>query len=523
MSTEWIPNFIRRTINYNPHDILSAQEYNAILNLIISQGDYNSAWLEYLQTEGIPDAIRELSIEQITEAITVAVQAELAALSASVSNKTSRQLNKPMFTLLNIGNGVNNITSLTQAISNKRYKATLAIATNLIDTTAAYLTLAQLLQLKYLGFDIVAYSTDGAPVTQSNMATVVPAAKSFIQTNGFDIEVFVYPEGNSDNYVRNAVCDEFKYAVNMLNSNIINPEGITVDAPNSILGNIAVWHYDSTIGVEDAKEVIDNTIRDNKYLIIQIDTDSENCDISEVIEIMDYIAAKSGIEFPNSIATAMHTIHDTIGNSITTLEHVDQTLQQDITTLTDNTYNITDETATVINNTDKIPMYDPETPKKKHITFLGIFGKLKELFDNVYSPILDNLAPEQGGTDYSLVDTGEKYNWNDKSKVSIGTSGTASSTGINKQVIIIDNTPTEIRGTAYMSQSVQLSTSAAGTTIVFTNDAITDAVLVDYACSEWGLVPESVVKDGTNHTVTIHFNKESTSRTVTVGIYLRML
>ena len=90
MSTEWIPNFIRRTINYNPHDILSAQEYNAILNLIISQGDYNSAWLEYLQTEGIPDAIRELSIEQITEAITVAVQAELAALSASVSNKTSR-------------------------------------------------------------------------------------------------------------------------------------------------------------------------------------------------------------------------------------------------------------------------------------------------------------------------------------------------------------------------------------------------------------------------------------------------
>ena len=32
MSTKWIPNFIKRTMQYKPNDILTAQEYNAMYN-----------------------------------------------------------------------------------------------------------------------------------------------------------------------------------------------------------------------------------------------------------------------------------------------------------------------------------------------------------------------------------------------------------------------------------------------------------------------------------------------------------
>lgn len=62
---KWIPNYIRRDINYKAHEILTAKEFNALLNLLITQGDYNSSWLEYLQNEGIPQAIADLSGDQI--------------------------------------------------------------------------------------------------------------------------------------------------------------------------------------------------------------------------------------------------------------------------------------------------------------------------------------------------------------------------------------------------------------------------------------------------------------------------
>ena len=87
MSDKWIPNYIRRDINYKPRDILTAQEYNAILNLLISQGDYNSSWLEYLQNDAIPEAISEIGEEEIEEVLTQAVREAIDELAASVVNK----------------------------------------------------------------------------------------------------------------------------------------------------------------------------------------------------------------------------------------------------------------------------------------------------------------------------------------------------------------------------------------------------------------------------------------------------
>ena len=255
MADKWIPNYIKREIKYNPRDILSAQEYNAILNLLISQGDYNSSWLDYMQNEAIPEAIRDIGIEEIEEVLTNVVREEIDALAASVVNKTSRQLNYPMFTLLNIGQGVSGIAGLRTLLTAKYFKATYAIATNLVGSTSAYCSLAQLNTLKSENNDIVAYSTDGATVTTATVETVIPAAYNYMDENSFDTDVFVYPNGNASTDVRDTVCETFKYAVNMSSVGLIDPDGLVAHAPASLLGNLRVVVCDDTTTL-DAKIAI---------------------------------------------------------------------------------------------------------------------------------------------------------------------------------------------------------------------------------------------------------------------------
>lgn len=322
MATQWIPNYIKRSIDYKPNYVLSAQEYNAILNLIISQGDYNSSWLEYLQNDAIPEAIRDIGIEEIEEVLTDAVQAAIDALAASVVNKTSRQLNNPMFTLLNIGQGVSGIAALRTLLISKSFKATYAIATNLIGSTSAYSTLGQLNTLKSEGNDIVAYSTDGTSITTSTVDTVVPAAFEYMDEHDFDSDVFVYPNGNSDATVRDTVCETFRYAVNMSSSGLVDPEGLSEHASSSLFGNIRTVICDSTTTLADLKEFVDDAVQYNEYLILLIDTDSENYDASLLGDILDYVFSKSGILYPDSISDAMGAIHETIGNLLLELDGV---------------------------------------------------------------------------------------------------------------------------------------------------------------------------------------------------------
>ena len=322
MATKWIPNYIKRNINYNPRDILSAQEYNAILNLLISQGDYNSSWLDYMQNEAIPEAIRDIGEEEIEEVLTEVIQQEISALAASVINKTSRQLNYPMFTLLNIGQNVSGIAGLRTLLTAKYFKATYAIATNLVGTTSAYSTLGQLNTLKSEGNDIVAYSTDGATVTTATAETVVPAAYNYMDEHDFDTDVFVYPNGNASTDVRDTVCETFKYAVNMTSAGLIDPDGLGAHAPASLLGNLKVVVCDDTATLDDLKEFVDDAIQYNEYLIMLIDTDSANYDVALLSDILDYTFSKSGIMYPDSIPAAMHEIHETIGNLLEELDGV---------------------------------------------------------------------------------------------------------------------------------------------------------------------------------------------------------
>ena len=81
------------------------------------------------------------------------------------------------------------ISAFNTLIASKSLKATYAIGTNLVDSSAAYPTLANLNALKTAGNDIVAYSTDAATVTAGTAEANAAAAKAFITTNNFDSNV----------------------------------------------------------------------------------------------------------------------------------------------------------------------------------------------------------------------------------------------------------------------------------------------------------------------------------------------
>lgn len=322
MATKWIPNYIKRKLEYRPKDILTAQEYNAILNLLITQGDYNSSWLDYLQTDAIPEAIAEIGMEEIEEVLTVAVREELEALAHEVNNKTSRQLENPGVTILNTGIQVAPWADFASVLATRNLKATYSIATNLIGYSSAYPTLAQIQDLQALGNDIVAYSTDAAPVTELTADTVADAARRYMDLNGFNSEVFIYPSGNSDETVADIVHNYFMYAVNIADNSLINPEGITSYAPVSVLGNIPVIACNDTIDTAVIKAYIDNVVTSNKYMILNINTDSEHYNEEQFAEVLDYMLTNSAIHYPASISDEMHTIHNTIGNLLNMVDGI---------------------------------------------------------------------------------------------------------------------------------------------------------------------------------------------------------
>ena len=102
--------------------------------------------------------------------------------------------------------------------------------------------------------------------------------------------------------------------------------------------------------------------------------------------------------------------------------------------------------------------------------------------------------------------------------VSVSHTGTASSTGVRKEVITINNVNYDVDGSAYMEQSVTLSTSAA-TTVTFTNAIIADGAMLTMASSLWDLVPDNMTTAVGSCTITLP--KWSTAETIGVRLYVR--
>ena len=102
--------------------------------------------------------------------------------------------------------------------------------------------------------------------------------------------------------------------------------------------------------------------------------------------------------------------------------------------------------------------------------------------------------------------------------VSVSYTGTASSTGVRKQQITVNSVSYDVDGSAYMEQSVTLSTSAT-TPITFTNAIIADGKMLTFASSLWDLVPDSITTAVGSCTITLP--KWSSAETIGCRLYVR--
>lgn len=314
---DWIPNYIRKNINYQAHEILTAKEFNALLNLLITQGDYNSAWLEYLQTEGIPDAIAQLSIDEIREALTQAVAEELAALAASVVNKTSAHLNTPVFSFVDLSMQTD-MADFRTVLEAHNITGDFCVATNLIGQSAAYPSLLTLQAMEVAGHEIVSLGTDGASLdrlTASEVATVANNAKQYMQTYFANADVFVYPGGTESTDVQTGVSQVYTYAVN------IAQDAAAIDSENIRFNNLRlqlpVVHITSTNNIETAavKAIIDDVIANNKYCIITVDTSATAYSAEAIGAVIEYIQSHAGITYAN-LSHAVELCETTINNQL---------------------------------------------------------------------------------------------------------------------------------------------------------------------------------------------------------------
>lgn len=134
--------------------------------------------------------------------------------------------------------------------------------------------------------------------------------------------------------------------------------------------------------------------------------------------------------------------------------------------------------------------------------------------DTTYS----SKSASSGGTDVSLVTTGEKYTWNNKSTVSVAYSGTASSSAVRKQIITVNGTEYTVDGSVYMEQTLTFSASAS-TTVTFSNSLITTNSVIDVYTSVEGLNYTS--KTISSGSCSIVYPAQSSQTSITVRIYIR--
>lgn len=312
---KWIPNYIRRDINYKAHEILTAKEFNALLNLLITQGDYNSSWLEYLQNEGIPQAIADLSGDQIEKALTEAVAAELASLAASVVNKTAAHLNAPTFSFLNLSTQAD-MSDFRTVMEEYGIRGNFCVATNLIGLSATYPSLLTVQSMRVAGHEILPVGTDGSSFDRlevNEIEDIVANAKAYMQSNIADVDVFVYPGGTTSENVQQGVSSAYTYAVNIASDDkVVDSDLIRF---NNLRLQIPVIYLSANSTLASAQVYIDAAIANNLFCIVAVDTSKTEYDENALREVLDYLKTQSGIRY-KTISTALSDCEETINNQL---------------------------------------------------------------------------------------------------------------------------------------------------------------------------------------------------------------
>lgn len=314
MATTWIPKFIKKVFEYKSLELVTPEEFNAILNLLVTQGDYNASWLDYLTTTGIPDALVNLNQEVIAQAITETVQEAIASMAASVTNKTSAKLQQPTFVFID-ESPTTSANGFRTLLASKGVVGCLSAYPGLIGSTGAYTSLADLQVAKAADFDVVPHGWTTASLEDVTVTTVLSNIKNYMITNallGAD-DVMVYPGGSATAVVELAVESLYGYGIKAV-SGTFDSDAFDNGAIKTVLINTTNTALSAVV-----QDAIVDAVQHNNAVIFRVDSSAVTYSAAELTAVITQLLAMAGISI-TTISDLFTQAETTINNRLQTLE-----------------------------------------------------------------------------------------------------------------------------------------------------------------------------------------------------------
>lgn len=314
MATTWIPKFIKKVFEYKSLELVTPEEFNSILNLLVSQGDYNASWLDYLSTTGIPDALVNLNQEVIAQAITETVQEAIASMAASVTNKTSAKLQQPTFVFIDEA-PTTSANGFRTLLASKGVVGCLSAYPGLIGSTGAYTSVADLQVAKSAGFDIVPHGWTSAPLADGTVVATLNNIRTYLTTNALlgAEKVMMYPGGSATSTVELAVESLWEYGIKAT-TGLVDSDNFDAGAIKTILINTTNTALSTVV-----QNAIDDAVNNNYAVIFRVDSSSATYSAAELTAVLTQLTAMTNIAIV-TISDLFDKISVTINNRLKALE-----------------------------------------------------------------------------------------------------------------------------------------------------------------------------------------------------------
>lgn len=287
-SKTWIPKYVRKESNYKSKQIVTADDYNAYLNMLIKQGDYNSEWLDWLTKEGVLDQLTDINGEDIQQAIIDTATEQLDQLVADSKNKTSAHLEQPVFSFIDDSPTNSALTIFKVALSESQFIGALAYYTGFVSTGTPYMDVIDLQAAQIDGFEIINHGVNKLPLTEETVVNAIANGKAGMETAGLqgaDV-LFAYPKGTSIETKELA-----KTAVDFA----VGYDSGVIDTDSYDSNNLTVINLPAA-DIAEVDTMIEEALLNNYWCIIRMDTSEESFSQEQLKHVIDKIA-----DAPNAV------------------------------------------------------------------------------------------------------------------------------------------------------------------------------------------------------------------------------
>lgn len=324
---KWIPKFIRKNVDYKARQMVTAADYNAILNLLIAQGDYNSEWLQWLSGEGLAAFFKDLNGEDIKNMVVQAAAEQLAGLAAVSANKTSAYLNNPIFTFLDESATSSSITVFKRLLDECSMVGNLSCYAGLVDMGEPYVYLTDLQAAQVDGFAVVNHGYNLEPVLEDedNMELALLWGHEYMQENELHTgyNTFVYTNTEEPSSV-------IKEMVKHYHTHAIGKSVGVNDSDSCSSDWLSVVPIRG--GLEDITYAIEDALKHNRWCIFTCDSSSSDFDEELLLFAIEEVKAHPEAII-TTIPTAFEEVEHTINNKIKALNTKVYELEQAIIAL----------------------------------------------------------------------------------------------------------------------------------------------------------------------------------------------